>query len=270
MPLARFEILSARFPVAPSYAGVMIAVLGALFLVAGVLDAPPTLSAHRFGKGEAPEGTLEALRNAAALGPEVMLEADARLTADGHVVLLHDETFSRTTGHPGRPEEMTLEEIRALDAGATFSPDHGATRPWAQRGVRVATLAEALDAAPQNRFLIDLKQPGDLVAAVLEVVRRKRALGRVIFGSFHGEALRQVRAAVPEAVTTFDLESGLRLAVALRGDWKAYRAERKFWRSMRPSSGRSASAERRSSAFGRRGSRSSSTFWIARTRFGNG
>lgn len=186
------------------------------------LRAPMTLSVHRFGKGEAPEGTVEAARNAAALGPNVILECDVRLAKDGHVVVVHDDTLTRTTGNSGRPEAMTLEEIRRLDAGAFFSPDQGATRPWRGKGVRIATLPEALAAAPRNRFLLDLKEPGPLVEAVLRDVRAAGAEDRVIYAAFQGETLRQVRRLAPSAPTSFDLETGAALARALRGDWGAY------------------------------------------------
>lgn len=180
-----------------------------------------TLSVHRFGKGEAPEGTLVAIENSVAVTPNVILEFDARLTEDGHVVVLHDETFDRTTGSPGRPEEMTLEEIRELDAGYAFTPD-GPTRPYSGQGIFTPTLPEVLAAAPEARFLMDLKEPGELVEQAVEDVREAGAMDRMIFASFHGPALEQVRELAPEAVTSFDMTTGFELGAALQGDWENY------------------------------------------------
>jgi glycerophosphoryl diester phosphodiesterase len=191
-------------------------------LAPSALEAPMTLSVHRFGKGEAPEGTLLAIENAVAVSPNVILEFDARLTEDGHVVVLHDETFDRTTGSPGRPEEMTLAEIRELDAGYAFTPD-GPTRPYAGQGIVTPTLPEVLAAAPEARFLMDLKEPGALVEQAVEDVREAGAMDRMIFASFHGPALEQVRELAPEAVTSFDMTTGFALGAALQGgDWESY------------------------------------------------
>jgi glycerophosphoryl diester phosphodiesterase len=82
----------------------------------------PVNFAHRGGAGIAPENTLEALREGLRVGAGV-LELDVHTTADGHVVVIHDDVVDRTTQGTGPAREMTLAEIKRLDAGYRFTRD---------------------------------------------------------------------------------------------------------------------------------------------------
>src|SRR5262245_48185752 len=79
--------------------------------------ADPKIVAHRGASLESPENTLPAIDRAIALGAAVV-EIDLRYSADGEVVLMHDETVDRTTLGSGLVSRMTLAELRRLDAGA--------------------------------------------------------------------------------------------------------------------------------------------------------
>lgn len=73
--------------------------------------------AHRGGVGlDVPENTLPAIQKAIDIGAQ-LVEIDVRETKDGHLILMHDATVDRTTNGSGRVEDMTLKEIRELDAG---------------------------------------------------------------------------------------------------------------------------------------------------------
>ena len=115
--------------------------------------------AHRGDSGFAPENTLAAV-SAAIRQRADYLEVDARLSADGEVVLFHDGTLARTTNasevYPQRApwaiEDFTLEELKRLDAGSWFDP--------AYAGERIPTLAEALDLmAGRIGLWLELKSP---------------------------------------------------------------------------------------------------------------
>lgn len=71
---------------------------------------------HRGAGGHAPENTLAALETGIALGVDY-LEVDIQQTCDGHLMLMHDKFVDRTTDGTGRLSEMSLEEVRQLDAG---------------------------------------------------------------------------------------------------------------------------------------------------------
>ncbi|NQV27667.1 MAG: glycerophosphodiester phosphodiesterase family protein [Rhodopirellula sp.] len=103
--------------------------------VSVVRAAAPVPVAHRGLLRHAPENTLPAFATCLELG--MGFELDIRTTQDGHLVVLHDDNVERTTNGPSRSiQEMTLTEVRQLDAGSWFDP--------AFAGVRVPTLEETL------------------------------------------------------------------------------------------------------------------------------
>jgi len=95
----------------------------------------PGVIGHRGAAAYAPENTLEGIREAANCGAR-WVEFDAKLTGDGVVILMHDDTLDRTTSGHGPVAQATYREIGLLDAGVWFGA--------AWRGTRVPRLAEAL------------------------------------------------------------------------------------------------------------------------------
>ena len=79
------------------------------------------LAAHRGEKKHHPENTMVAFKEAHRLGIE-MIETDIRMTADGELVIMHDRSGLRTCGVDCIINDMTLEEVKKLDAGSTFDP----------------------------------------------------------------------------------------------------------------------------------------------------
>jgi glycerophosphoryl diester phosphodiesterase len=151
---------------------------------------------HRGAAAEAPENTLASFRRALELGV-TMIECDLQLTADGEVVVFHDWTLERTTDGSGVVCELPLAAIRRLDAGA-----------WRDRrfaGERVPTLDETLElVVPAARLNLELKCRGGraearaLASAALAAVTARGAVDRVLFSSFNGTCLEEVRAASPK------------------------------------------------------------------------
>lgn len=103
-------------------------------------DAPKKIMviSHRGEHLKHPENTLPAFQAAIDAGADYF-ELDVRTTSDGKFVLMHDSTLDRTTNGTGEVYKHTFDEIRALDAGAKFSP--------AFAGTKVPTLDEAFDLA---------------------------------------------------------------------------------------------------------------------------
>ncbi|MGZ5241412.1 MAG: glycerophosphodiester phosphodiesterase family protein, partial [Caldimonas sp.] len=84
---------------------------------------------HRGNRARAPENTLESFREAVALGADAV-EFDLRVSRDGALVVIHDETLERTTDGSGPVALRTVAELKRLDAGARFTRDEGRTFPW--------------------------------------------------------------------------------------------------------------------------------------------
>src|SRR4030042_4314565 len=81
----------------------------------------PTIFAHRGSSAYAPENTIAAFKTAVTQHSDG-IELDAKLTADGQGVWIHDDTVDRTTYGTGRIKSLTLKEIKGLDAGSKFPP----------------------------------------------------------------------------------------------------------------------------------------------------
>jgi glycerophosphoryl diester phosphodiesterase len=150
---------------------------------------PALLIAHRGVPAAYPENTLPSFEAAIAAGADV-LEFDVQPSADGALVVVHDETLDRTTSGRGPVREMTLDRIRALDAGAWYDERFA--------GLRVPTLEEALDAAGGRVVLnLELKQYGPADPSLAErtyaAVASRGLTDSVLFSSFHFELLRRLR-----------------------------------------------------------------------------
>jgi glycerophosphoryl diester phosphodiesterase len=125
----------------------------------------PSVVAHRGASDISPEHTLAAYRRAVAVGADG-LECDVRLTADGHLVCVHDRRIDRTSNGHGVLSTMSLEELSTLDWGSWKNPwgdlDEEADRPGPDR-LEVLTLESLLamvhDAGRPIELAIETKHP---------------------------------------------------------------------------------------------------------------
>lgn len=162
----------------------------------------PRVVAHRGDSANYPENTLPAFISAAKMGIDV-IETDVHLTKDKELVIWHDPTLERNTDGKGTIESHTLDELKALDAGYTFTKDGGKTFPFRGKGVQLCTLDEALKACPDERFNIDLKsQESDIVDIFIKVIRENKAESRVCGASFHLNNLKKLRRLAPDITTS--------------------------------------------------------------------
>jgi glycerophosphoryl diester phosphodiesterase len=169
------------------------------------LPPPPWAVAHRGGSG--PENTLAAFHRALAQGADV-LEVDVRSSADGVPVLLHDETVDRTTDGYGAVADLTVAELRQLDAAAHWSPDGGRTYPLRGRGITIPTLAEVLTAFPDTPLLLDLKDVD--AGALCTLLRDTDRQQRVLVAAFPHTQINAFRQRCPDVATGLSrLEAGV-------------------------------------------------------------
>ncbi|WP_127472651.1 glycerophosphodiester phosphodiesterase [Microbacterium sulfonylureivorans] len=142
------------------------------------------IASHRGGGATAPENTLPAVAAALADGFGYV-EVDVALTSDGHPVLMHDSKVDRTTDGAGRLADLSLAEVRRLDAGAWFDPLY--------TGTRVPTLAEFLDLLDDSggRAIIELKGTWDAAAVdrALDEVAARDLERRIAIASFDARTL---------------------------------------------------------------------------------
>jgi len=149
-----------------------------------------------------PENTLEAFAAGLAAGAE-RLELDVHATADGEVVVLHDDTVDRTTDGTGLVRAMTLAALHRLDAGARFVAPDG-TRPFRDRGIRVPTLAALLEEFPDVPLNIEVKQHEPAIERlVLDTLGRHGARARTLLAAEDGEIMLRLRAVAGDVLTSF-------------------------------------------------------------------
>ncbi len=166
----------------------------------------PVVVAHRGASGEAPENTLAAYRLALTQGARAA-ETDVFLTADGHVVALHDRTLDRTTDGSGPVAEQDLSQVQALDAGTWFDP--------AFAGEPVPTLAALLDLTRDAATLcVEIKAGDGIVPAIAALVDERAMRGQVVIFSFDADAVGEAGVVLPEVPSL--------LLATRRGDPKAY------------------------------------------------
>ncbi len=141
----------------------------------------PQLIAHRGGAGLAPENTMAAFRQAIEEWDADILEMDVRVTADGRVVVIHDEAVDRTTDGTGRVSEMNWARARELDAGFRFA-DPAGEASFRGCGVRVPLFEEVLDAFPDTRIVVEPKA-AEAAAPLVREIRAAGAEDRVLVGA---------------------------------------------------------------------------------------
>jgi len=164
--------------------------------------ATPLVIAHQGGDGVWPGDTMFAFEQAVAIGSDV-LEMDAHITKDGEIVLMHDETVDDTTDGTGLIEELTMAEIKQLDAAYEWSIDEGKTFPYRGQGIQVPTLRELFEKFPNMRYLIEIKLTNNPIdKPFCDLIREYNMQEKVIVGSFHDEAMAQFRATCPEVATS--------------------------------------------------------------------
>jgi glycerophosphoryl diester phosphodiesterase len=171
----------------------------------------PRVIAHRGGRGLWPENTLHAFRKATDLGVDV-LEMDIRQTADGVLVVLHDETVDRTTDGSGPVAGLTLSRLRELDAGYRWSPDGGKTHPHRGQGLTVPSLREIFNALPGARMNLEIKtRDGTLSKPLCQLIREHRSEPLVVVASFGQDAMDAFRSACPGVATAATAEEARQL-----------------------------------------------------------
>lgn len=157
--------------------------------------------AHRGCSGTYPENTLAALKAAAEL-PITGVEIDVHLTKDREIVVIHDEKVNRTTDGEGYVRDMTLNELRKLDAGSWFSAEFA--------GEKIPTLDEVFDVFQDTNHRLNIELKTDvfpyvgLVDKVLEAAEKRGFAHRILISSFNHEDIQTVslRKSVESAILT--------------------------------------------------------------------
>ncbi|HXV44366.1 MAG TPA: glycerophosphodiester phosphodiesterase family protein [Anaerolineae bacterium] len=189
--------------------------------------------AHRGASSLAPENTLAAAQKALQLGAD-MWELDVSVTADGELVVLHDDSLVRTTDvqavfprrAPWLISDFTLAEIKTLDAGSWFVETDpfgtiaaGVVTPAEQdawRGEPIPTLAEALMFTWERDWRVNVEikelvsplEAFPVVEAVIELIETLDMVDQVLLSSFVHTTMRRAKSLQPAIAVAALLDVG--------------------------------------------------------------
>jgi glycerophosphoryl diester phosphodiesterase len=157
---------------------------------------PVLVIAHRGASGYAPENTLAAFKRAIALGA-TFIETDLQLSRDARFVAIHDDTVNRTSNGHGKVHDLTLADLRKLDAGSWFGSEF--------TGERIPTLEEILEFSKKHDvvFYLELKPGGSWGGehALIGALRESDDIARTVVISFDAGILEGLRKIEPTVMT---------------------------------------------------------------------
>lgn len=133
--------------------------------------------AHRGASAYEPENTLKAIRRALELHAN-MIEVDVRLSKDGYIIVIHDESVDRTTNGKGYVKDLMLEELKKLDAG---------------KGERIPTLQEVINVVRKRAPLIIEIKVLNIEDSVVRMIEKEGIENEVIITSFNHPILRRIK-----------------------------------------------------------------------------
>jgi glycerophosphoryl diester phosphodiesterase len=172
--------------------------------------------AHRGGMGLGPENTLETFRRSIASGADA-LEIDLRMSKDGHLVALHDETVDRTTNGSGAVKEMKLAQIKSLDAGYHWTSDGGRSFPFRGLGLVVPTLDEVFDAFPNTPIVIEIKDNrSEICDSLCLAIGHHRRKDSTLVSSFHTDLLKKFRSNCTHVATAAGFSEALMFSILVK------------------------------------------------------
>jgi glycerophosphoryl diester phosphodiesterase len=162
---------------------------------------------------------------------------DIHSSADGVLVTIHDDTVDRTTDGTGRVTDLTLAELKSLDAGSYWTEDGGATYPYRGQGVTIATLEEVFAAFPDRRMVIEIKQEEpSIVEPFCALIAAYGMTDKVLVASFLQPVIDGFRAECPSVATSaartdtikFYLLQLLRLQNLVTPSYEAFQVPEQF------------------------------------------
>lgn len=144
-----------------------------------------------------------------------MIELDVRITCDGELVVIHDETVDRTTDAMGKVSEFAFKDLEPVDAGHQFCQD--GEYPYRGRGVRVPRLDEVLSAFPRTLFNIEVKDDVPAIEDVFaDVIRGAGALARVCVGSELDAVSKRLLRTLPDACHFYPRSAVTNMIIGLK------------------------------------------------------
>lgn len=153
----------------------------------------PLVIAHQGGELLAPSNTMTAFTKAAEMGVDV-LETDIHITKDGHLVTIHDSSVDRTTNGKGNVADLTLAEIKALDAGYHFKDLEG-NYSYRGKGVYIPSVEELFQTFKDIKIEIEIKDDNpperieEIASKLWNLIEEYQMEKKILIASFDQDIL---------------------------------------------------------------------------------
>lgn len=185
---------------------------------------------HRGASADAPMNTLEAFELAAEMGADGV-ELDVHRSADGRLVIVHDFTVDASTNGTGEVSEMTLGQLKALDAGSWKAPQFA--------GAKIPTLDEVFEAVGQKYFInVEIKsmsiETDGIEQLVAELIERYNMADRVVVSSFNPLAIQRFKAIAPHVAIGYLTADDVPAEITAYAEGMTYEAYHPYEKSITP------------------------------------
>ena len=151
-----------------------------------------TIICYSCGRGENPENTIKGIKHCQAVNRDWRIEMDVQITADEQLVLFHDYETKRTTGEDKLINELSLKEVKALNAGYNFKEQEKYS--YRSAPVKVPALREVFNQFPKAKLLLDIHTNNPKVVKILlDLIDADFREGDFIIVSEYDEIINKLR-----------------------------------------------------------------------------
>ena len=161
--------------------------------------------AHRGASNAAPENTMASFELAHQMKADG-LELDVQLTADGHVVVIHDDEVDRTSNGSGIVEKLNYSDIKKLDFGSWKSNDF--------KGEKIPDLTDVCKFIKDKNMLLNIEikptlRSAEIEAKVIDICKSYDIVEQVVVSSFNHYCLRSIKKQFKQIETAILYQSGI-------------------------------------------------------------
>lgn len=179
----------------------IIIVVGLIVMIVTRLNEPTPIKnkidqmeiiCYSCGRGENPENSLKGIRHCQSVNPNWRIEMDIQITSDDKLVLFHDYETTRTTGENLQINELTLDELKELNAGFNFKVKE--EYPYRDSPIRIPELKDVFNEFPKAKLLLDIHTNNSKVVDLfIDLIEMEFKQGDFIVVSEYDEVIKKLR-----------------------------------------------------------------------------
>lgn len=155
-----------------------------------------TIICYSCGRGENPENTIKGIRHCQEINPDWRIEMDVQITSDDHLVLFHDYETKRITGEDKLISELSLAEVKKLNAGYNFKNQESYI--YRSAPIQIPELRDVFKEFPKAKLLLDVHTNSPKVVNILiSLIAAQFKDGDFIIASEYDEIIKELKSKRP-------------------------------------------------------------------------